>query len=184
MDKKCSCAVPLIAANNVVHAALDLAHTLFGPKLHFLVSCREAVLMADAESSCVVMADAKAPCSEGIHEKTRAKRSPNGTKRARPAKAADNNFYEGVSRSIGCPNITTETVQKVCEGLRKAVIRDVQAHGQFKLYGMAMFKLTHRKGRPAHVRKVFGAEKTIPAKPPHKRVFARALKQLKCILSE
>ena len=112
----------------------------------------------------------------------RAKRSPAGTKKPQQSRAKGGaSLYKDVVESIGCQGITYETVHQVCEGVRKAAIRDLQKHGQFKIYGLCNLKLKQIMGRPARTQKFYDrhtkstTDKHIAARPPYKKVSGRVL---------
>ena len=122
---------------------------------------------------------------------TRAKRSPAGTKKPKQSRAKGGaSLYKDVAETIGCHGITDETVQQVCEGLRKALIRDVQKHGAFKIYGLGTFKLKQILGRPARTQKFYDrhtkstVEKHIAARPPYKKLSGRVLAPLQKLFKE
>jgi hypothetical protein len=115
----------------------------------------------------------------------RAKRSPAGTKKPKPSRAKGGaSLYKDVVESIGCQGITYETVNQVCEGVRKAAIRDLQKHGQFKIYRLCNLKLKQILGRPARTQKFYDrhtkstTDKHIAARPPYKKVSGRVLAPL------
>ena len=137
------------------------------------------------------MAAAKVPAAEPAKgsppatKLARAKRSQYGTRKPRQSRAKGGaSLYKDVAETIGCPNITEETVQLVCQGLRKALIREVREHGTFKIYGICTFKLKHMHGRPARLQKVYDlhtntmVEKDFAARPPYKKVSGRVLAPL------
>jgi hypothetical protein len=118
----------------------------------------------------------------------RAKRIPAGTKKPnkpKPSRAKGcASLYKDVVESIGCQGIAYETVKQVCEGVRKAAIRDLQKHGQFKIYGLSNLKLKQILGRPARTQKFYDrhtkttTDKHIAARPPYKKVSGRVLAPL------
>ena len=99
-------------------------------------------------------------------------------------------FYKEVAQSIGCQGITDGIVQNVCESIRKAIIRDVQKHGHYKLAHIGVFRLKHFHGKPTRKLKLYDkqkketVEKTFAATPPYKRLTGRALAPLKRIFRE
>ena len=92
--------------------------------------------------------------------------------------------YKDVAESIGCKGITEDIVKKVCEGVRKAIVRDVKKTGQFKIYGLSIIKLKKHPGRPARAKRFYNwhtktvAQKNTPALPPYKAVSGRVLAPL------
>ena len=99
-------------------------------------------------------------------------------------------FYGQVAQCIGCKGITDDVVQNVCESIRKAIIRDVQKHGHFKLANIGVFRLKHFHGKPTRKLKLYDkqkkdtVEKIFAATPPYKRLTGRALAPLKRIFRE
>ena len=106
------------------------------------------------------------------------------------ASGAGARFYKEVAQNIGCEGITDGIVQNVCESIRKAIIRDVQKHGHFKLANIGVFRLKHFNGKPTRKLKLYDkqkketVEKTFAATPPYKRLTGRALAPLKRIFRE
>ena len=121
----------------------------------------------------------------------RAKRSPAGTKKPKQSRAkGGGDLYKDVAETIGCHGITDQTVKQVCEGMRKALIRDVQVHGVFKIYGLGTFKLKQILGRPARTQKFYDrhtkstVDKDIAARPPYKKLSGRVLAPLQKLLKD
>ena len=134
------------------------------------------------------MAEAEAPTS-----KDKKKRGGKVKKEEKPdsdKKDGGTSFYDDVAQSIGCKGVTTDIVQNVLESIRKAIIRDVQKHGQFKLANIGVFRLTQVQGKPARKQQIYDritkglVEKTFAATPPCKRLTGRALAPLKRIFRE
>ena len=136
-----------------------------------------------------------AVAARGKHKK---KRVGEGTKKESKDKDEDGEsgagarlkFYKEVAQSIGCQGITDGIVQNVCESIRKAIIRDVQKHGHYKLAHIGVFRLKHFHGKPTRKLKLYDkqkkdtVEKTFAATPPYKRLTGRALAPLKRIFRE
>ena len=123
--------------------------------------------------------------------KTHAKRSCNGTRKLRPSRAKGGaSLYKDVAETIACPSITVDTVERVCKGLRDALIHDVREHGSFKIYGLSTFKLKHMHGRPARAHKMYDmntkkmVEREVAARTPSKRVVGRVLAPLQKLLRD
>jgi nucleoid DNA-binding protein len=112
------------------------------------------------------------------------RKSHKGNKKQASAKGGGASFYDGVAQSIGCEGITSGIVKSVCESIRKALIREVQQHGQFRITNLGTFKLKQVHGKPARMVKRFDrhtkavVEKHYAATPPFKRLSARALAPL------
>ena len=116
-------------------------------------------------------------------------RTKGDTKQA-SAKGGGASFYDDVAQSIGCEGITAGVVKSVCESIRKALIRDVQQHGHFKLTNIGTFKLKNVHGKPARMLKRYDrhtkalVEKHFAATPPFKRLSGRPLAPLQKIFRE
>ena len=99
-------------------------------------------------------------------------------------------MYKDVAETIACPSITVDTVERVCKGLRRALIHDVREHGFFKIYGLSTFKLRNIHGRPARASKMYDmnakkmVEREVAARPPSKKVAGRALAPLQKLLRD
>ena len=115
---------------------------------------------------------------------TKRKKRTKENKQQACTKGGGASFYQDVAQSIGCEGITAEIVQSACEAIRKALIRDLQKHGQFKLSNIGTFKLKHVHGRPARKQTFYDrhtkalAEKHLAATPPFQRLSGRALAPL------
>ena len=133
-----------------------------------------------------------------VKDKKEKKKKQGNTKKKQPkdkedddeASGAGARFYKEVAQSICCKGITDAVVQNVCESIRKAIIRDVQKHGHFKLANIGVFRLKHVQGKPARKQWMYDRqtkglmEKTFAATPPCKRLTGRALAPLKRIFRE
>ena len=128
------------------------------------------------EQNCSVMAVA-------VEAPIKRKRTK-GNKKQASATGGGASFYEDVAKSIGCAGITAGIVKNVCESIRKALIREVQQHGAFKISNLGTFKLKHVHGKPARMLKRYDrrtkgvVEKHLAASPPFKRLSGRALAPL------
>ena len=112
------------------------------------------------------------------------RRSHKWNKKQASAKGGGASFYDDVAQSIGCAGITAGIVKNVCESIRKALIREVQQHGTFRISNLGTFKLKHVHGKPARMLKRYDrrtkgvVEKHLAACPPFKRLSGRALAPL------
>ena len=147
----------------------------------------ETAAAATKEPAAEPLADGAPPATI----KTRAKRSCNGTRKLKPSRAKGGaTLYKDVAETIACPSITVDTVERVCKGLRRALIHDVREHGFFKIYGLSTFKLKHIHGRPARASKMYDmnakkmVEREVAARPPSKKVAGRALAPLQKLLRD
>ena len=135
------------------------------------------------------MAEPDAPTSKD----TKKNKGGKGKKKEKPdsdKRGAEASFCDDLAQSIGCKGITTDIVQNVLASIRKAIIRDVQKHGHFKLANIGVFRLKHVHGKPARKQKIYDrntkgfVEKAFAATPPCKRLTGRAMAPLKRIFRE
>ena len=125
-----------------------------------------------------------------VEAATKQRKRTKGNKKQASAKGGGASFYDDVAQSIGCEGITAGVVKSVCESIRKALIRDVQQHGHFKLSNIGTFKLKNVHGKPARMLKRYDrhtkalVEKHFAATPPFKRLSGRALAPLQKIFRE
>ena len=121
---------------------------------------------------------------------TKQRKRTKGNKKQASAKGGGASLYDDVAQSIGCGGITAGVAKSVCESIRKALMRDVQQHGHFKLSNIGTFKLKHVHGKPTRMLKSYDpqtkavVEKHLAATPPFKKLSGRPLEPLQKIFRE
>jgi len=73
-------------------------------------------------------------------------------------------------------DINRRQVVEVLDALRAVGYRQLRRSGVFTIPGFTKLEVKRRKGRKAGVRRVFGEDRFMPARPSARRVSARAVK--------
>lgn len=81
-------------------------------------------------------------------------------------------------------NVSIKDTKAVFAGIRHMVAQELRKSGTFTLAALVSFKLLHKAASPAKVKRMFGKDVLISAKPGRTLVKATAVKQLRDALAE